>query len=145
MKKITFLINIFLISCFVSFANASENRYSKLEFYPDTAKQLPQRKIDKMPEFPGGEQAMIEFIAKHLKYPKKARKNKIEGTVIVQFMIKNDGKVVAINIDKKVSDEIDNEAIRIINKMPNWKPAEYQGKAVTTFMNLPLNFVLEVK
>lgn len=144
-KKITttFLLVIFMLSFSILKSQNVEQKPLNIDSVLQKLETL--RNIDKMPEFPGGEEAMISFISSKMKYPKKAKKNGIEGKVIIHFMIKADGDVVALSAVQKVSPEIDKEAIRIVNKMPNWKPAEYQGKPVTILMNLPLNFLLEVK
>lgn len=94
---------------------------------------------EQMPEFPGN---LNEYISKNIIYPKQAREQSIEGKVIAQFVIDKDGRISQAEVIKKAGFGLDEEAIRIINSMPNWKPAKQNGKAVTLRYTLPINFKL---
>lgn len=98
--------------------------------------------VESAPEFVGGDSALTFFLQKNLKYPKQALKNGIEGKVVVQFIIEADGKLSNIQIFEGAGEELDNEALRIIKKMPRWKPGSQQGKNVRTMFALPVNFKL---
>jgi TonB family protein len=99
---------------------------------------------DEMPVFPGGESALLTFIAKNVKYPEVSKKNGIQGKVFVQFMVDKTGKVKAIEVLQGVSKELDAEAVRVIKLLPNFeKPAYKDGKPVNVKMVLPIMFKLQ--
>lgn len=98
--------------------------------------------VDKMPEFPGGQEAMGQFFVDNVKYPKKAKEEGIQGKVFVNFIVDKDGKVKDVSIKQSVNPELDAEAMRVVKMMPNWTPGEKDGKAVAVEITLPVNFVL---
>ena len=93
-------------------------------------------------EFPGGQQAMLSFIQKNVRYPKPDRKDKREGKVIASFEVTANGTIEDIQILKGVSPTIDAEVIRVIGLMPKWTPSSQNGKAVSSKFTLPFNFKL---
>lgn len=99
--------------------------------------------VEKEAQFPGGNDAMMKFIAKNVKYPQTAVENKIEGTVYVEFVIEKDGKITNVKAIRKVSPELDEEAVRVVSKMPKWKPATQRGKTVRCRFRLPIRFQLQ--
>ena len=98
--------------------------------------------VEKEAQFPGGNDAMMKFISKNITYPRTAIEKGIEGTVVVEFIIEKDGKISSVQADKKVSPELDAEAVRIVSKMPKWKPAAQRGKNVRCRFRLPIQFQL---
>lgn len=98
--------------------------------------------VEQMPQFPGGENVMREFIKKELKYPENAMKMGIEGVVIVNFVIGSDGKLSRIKVVHKIGSGCDAEAVRILNLMPNWIPGKQGGKAVAVSYTVPIKFSL---
>jgi protein TonB len=98
--------------------------------------------IEEKPEFPGGEAAMFQWIAKNIKYPDIAKENGIQGKVFVQFVIGKDGKVTDVTIVRGVDPSLDKEALRVIQSMPPWKPGKQRGKPVRVSFQLPINFKL---
>ena len=96
--------------------------------------------VEQMPEFKGD---LLKFLSKKVRYPKSALENKIEGKVIVQFIIEKDGSISNVEIVKKAGWGMDEEAIRVIKLMPNWKPGKQNGKAVRVLFTLPINFKLK--
>lgn len=95
------------------------------------------------PEFPGGQDGMLEYFSKTTTYPKSLIKEDAKGTVIVKFVVKADGSVSDVNAVKSSGyEEMDAEAIRVIQNMPKWKPAQKDGKAVAAEMTLPIAFTL---
>jgi protein TonB len=94
------------------------------------------------PEFPGGTEKLYLYLSKEIKYPKYSRRNKIEGTVVVSFCIDTDGSVFDVKIVQSVSEDIDNESIRVIKNMPKWIPGKIDGDPIRTFSAIPLNFRL---
>lgn len=96
--------------------------------------------VDKMPEFPGGQVALVKYLSKNIKYPSQSKKEKIKGKVVVSFIINKVGKVTQTKIVKSLNDECDKEALRVINNMPDWLPGEKEGKKVDVLFSLPINF-----
>ena len=98
--------------------------------------------VEEMPEFPGGIAAALKWIANELKYPAIAQENGVQGRVTVRFTINADGSVVDPAILRGVDPHLDKEALRVIGKMPKWKPGKQRGKAVRVSYNLPVRFKL---
>lgn len=96
--------------------------------------------MEEMPKFPGGTQAFYRYIAKELKYPKTARKDKAEGRVNVGFIINEAGRADSIHIVESVRYDIDQEAIRVIQNMPAWQPGTQDKKPVRVHMSVPIQF-----
>lgn len=101
--------------------------------------------VEHMPEFPGGMGELMKFLQKNIKYPAQARKDSIQGRVIVQFVIDKTGKAINPVIKKSVSPELDAEAIRVVNAMPRWTPGRQRGKAVSVKFTIPVQFRLQGK
>lgn len=98
---------------------------------------------EQMPEFPGGQQAMMKFISENLQYPVAAQENGIQGRVICQFVINRDGSIVDVVVVRSAGDRhLDSEAIRIIKSMPKWIPGKQKGKPVRVKYTIPINFRL---
>lgn len=95
--------------------------------------------------FPGGESGLMEYLARNIRYPEMAQQNGVEGRVIVKFIINKDGSVSEPEIVKSVSEELDREALRLVNKMPKWQPALYKGEPVKSIFTVPINFKLSKK
>ena len=99
--------------------------------------------VEKMPEFPGGQQALFEYLSKNIRYPVIAQENGLQGRVICQFVVNQDGSIVDIVVVRSVDPSLDKEAERVIKSMPKWKPGEQRGKAVRVKYTLPVNFRLQ--
>ncbi|SHJ20454.1 TonB family C-terminal domain-containing protein [Tangfeifania diversioriginum] len=98
---------------------------------------------DEMPQFPGGEIGLKEFIDNSIVYPERARKNGINGTVYVDFVISKSGKVTDARISRGVDPDLDKEALRIVNTLPPWRPGRKDGKLVDVSYTVPVDFVLK--
>jgi TonB family protein len=98
--------------------------------------------VEEMPEFPGGKDAMAAWIIANLKYPAEAVKAKITGKVYVNFIVSSTGNVKNVVISKSVSPLLNEEAIRVISSMPDWKPGTQGGKYVPVQMLAPVEFKL---
>ena len=96
--------------------------------------------VEQMPEFPGGNGALMEYLSKNIKYPKAAHENKTQGRVIVQFVVARDGSIKDPGIVRSVSPELDEEAKRVISLMPKWKPGMQRGKTVNVKYTIPVMF-----
>jgi TonB family protein len=95
------------------------------------------------PEYPGGENAMYEFISRNINYPAKERENGISGKVIARFAIMTDGSTNHIEILSKTREGFNQEVIRVIKSMPKWKPGMQDGRVVPVYFTLPVLFQLE--
>ena len=100
------------------------------------------QEVESLPEFPGGMSELVQWLTKTLKYPLSAQNAKIEGTVLVAFIINTDGTITTPKIVTSVCDELDNEALRVIRMMPKWKPGKDQGKPCRTYFRIPIVFKL---
>jgi protein TonB len=97
-----------------------------------------------MPVFPGGDEALIKFIAKNVKYPENAKQKGIQGRVLVQFIVKPDLSIDKVSIKKGVDPDLDKEAIRVVSALPAFeKPGIIGGKPVPVWFMLPINFTLQ--
>ncbi|MEZ5015267.1 MAG: energy transducer TonB [Chitinophagales bacterium] len=107
----------------------------------DTANHIYEY-TDVMPEFPGGSPALYYYLSSHLKYPKKAMEDSVQGTVYIKFIVDHNGKVVEPKVLRGVSAEIDAEALRVIQELPDWNPGRMNGKPVDVYYTIPLKFTL---
>ena len=99
--------------------------------------------VEQMPEYPGGMRAGLEFMARNLRYPTKAREAGKQGRVIVQFVVRKDGSLSDFKVLCPVDPWLDAEVIRVISTMPKWKPGMQDGKPVSVKFTLPVTFMLE--
>ena len=95
------------------------------------------------PEFPGGVEALYKYLAENIKYPVMAKNNKVEGRVFITFVIEKDGNVSDAKVLRSDNEELDAEALRVINAMPKWKPGMQQGVPVRVQYNIPITFKLQ--
>lgn len=98
---------------------------------------------DVEPSFPGGSQAMIDFIKQNIVYPDIAKGEEIYGRVYCSFVVEPDGKLTNITVDRSPNEVLSKEAIRVIELMPSWIPGESQGKKVRMKVRLPIDFKLQ--
>ena len=94
--------------------------------------------IEQIPEFAGGKQALYQFLIDNLRYPDPAQKLNIKGKVKVKFAILEDGSISNVEVVQKLGYGLDDEAIRVISKMPKWRPAIHEGKPVKIYVVLPI-------
>ena len=99
--------------------------------------------VEEMPAYPGGDQKLMEFIAKGIKYPQIARETGIQGRVFVGFVVEPDGSVSNVKVLRGFGGGCDEEAMRVVKSMPKWKPGKQRGKAVRVSYMLPVNFKLQ--
>lgn len=98
--------------------------------------------VDQLPQFPGGDIALKNFISNNVKYPVDAVNRKIQGTVILNFIVEKDGSIRRVIISKAVDPVLDFEAVRVISSMPHWKAASMRGKPIATMVVVPILFSL---
>ena len=99
--------------------------------------------VEKMPVFPGGEEALKVFIANNLVYPEEAKKKAIQGKVFVSFVVSKEGKVKDIKIARGVDPSLDEAAKKVVEKMPDWTPGYEKGQAVDVSYTIPIAFKLQ--
>ena len=109
----------------------------------DMSEKKAESDPDKMPQFPGGKDAMIAYMIDNITYPESEKENETEGKVIVSFMIMEDGSVADATVVKGMGPAFDQVAVEAISNMPNWTPAEKDGKAIKTELKLPIQFKLD--
>ena len=98
--------------------------------------------VEEMPEFPGGEEAFINYLAQNIIYPRMALDSHVEGIVYVSFVIGFDGDAEEVAILSGIGSGCDQEAIRVIDEMPHWKPGKQRGKPARVIFQIPINFSL---
>jgi len=99
--------------------------------------------VESMPEFPGGDKEMYKFIGENIKYPKEALKAGIQGVVFVNFIVNKDGSISGANVLRGIGGGCNEEALRVVNMMPNWTPGMQKGKYVAVQYNLPIRYILK--
>lgn len=102
-----------------------------------------ENKVDKIAEFPGGNQEMFKFIGNNLKYPADAKKEGREGTVYISFVVGKKGELRDYKVLKAVDSELEDAAIKVLQEMPKWTPAEKDGKKVASSMSIPFRFKIK--
>ena len=95
-----------------------------------------------MPEFPGGREAMQEFLLSEMRYPYEAQMNDEIGEVLIGFSVGIDGTIGGVRVLRSVSESLDKEAVRVVKSMPKWKPGTRNGKAVRAELSIPINFAI---
>ena len=99
--------------------------------------------VEEMPEFPGGQGALLQYLSKSIKYPVIAQENGIQGRVSCSFVVEKDGSVTDVQVLRGVDPSLDKEAIRVITAMPKWKPGKQRGKPVRVKYTVPVTFRLQ--
>lgn len=99
--------------------------------------------VEQMPEFPGGESALQNYLRSSVKYPKIALENGIQGKVYISFVVDTNGGISNVKVTRGIDTALDKEAMRVIKAMPKWIPGKQNGQAVRVSFTLPINFVLE--
>lgn len=98
--------------------------------------------VQKIPEFPGGWSAFMQWLTKNLKYPRQAQQRKIQGMVVVSFIVNKDGTVSDVKVSTSVDPLLDREALRVMKMMPKWKPGMDHNKVCRTMVAVPVVFQL---
>ena len=99
--------------------------------------------VEQMPEFPGGQAALLKWISEHIKYPAVAEENGIQGRVVATFVVERDGSVTDVQIARSIDPSLDKEAIRVLKQMPKWIPGKQNGSAVRVKYTVPVTFKLQ--
>ncbi|WP_462253724.1 energy transducer TonB [Ekhidna sp.] len=125
--------------------NDIDDELDKLDFGEPKTIDIPDDPfivVEDMPEFPGGDAALLGFIAKNIKYPRQAKRMGVEGKVHISFVVDIDGSISDIKILKGIGAGCDEEAIRVLKLLPAFSPGKQRGVPVKVQMQLPVNFQL---
>lgn len=98
--------------------------------------------VEEMPMFPGGNAALMDFLANNIKYPQVAEENGIQGRVVLTFTVEPDGSLTEVKVVRGVDIALDKEAIRVVKSMPKWIPGKVGGQPVAVKYTLPITFHL---
>lgn len=140
-----------MLICTISYTSV----YSQQPPPPPPSDEEIFQVVEEMPRFPGckdepkkkrndcANKKLLEFIYKNIKYPAEARRDSIEGTVVVQFVIQKNGSISQAKIVKKVGGGCDEEVLRVVSLMPIWEPGRQRGRAVRVRYTLPVKFRLD--
>ena len=99
--------------------------------------------VEEMPSFPGGQGALMSYLASNIKYPVVAQENGVQGRVIVSFVVERDGSISDVKVARSVDPSLDREAQRVVKSMPRWKPGKQNGSAVRVKYTVPVVFRLQ--
>ena len=132
--------------------NAEVDQDEVIEEYEFTPPEIEEEEIveaeifkvvEEMPEFPGGAAKMMEYIQKNIKYPMMARESDIQGRVFVNFVVEPNGEISNVEVLRGIGGGCDEEAVRVVKSMPNWKPGKQRGSAVRCAFTVPIIFKLQ--
>ncbi|MBP5257618.1 MAG: energy transducer TonB [Prevotella sp.] len=126
MKKLLFLLLVFTLGFQV---NVCAQKTSKVYDV-----------VEQMPSFPGGQQAMMKFMKNNIRYPEALKKNKVQGMVLVQFVVDQTGRITNPVVKRSIEPSLDAEALRVVRAMPKWNPGKQNGKPVKVRYTLPVSF-----
>lgn len=122
-------------------------RIHKDEIVVEEKKPVEENKVftavEQMPQFPGGEPALMQYIYKNIKYPPVAMENGIQGRVVVQFVVTKTGKIGEVKIARGKDPDLDKEAMRVVKSLPDFIPGKMNGQAVNVWYTLPITFKLQ--
>ena len=110
---------------------------------PKEVKEEVFRSVEQMPQFPGGEAALMKYLQSHINYPPMAAENNVQGRVVVQFVVDKTGKVGEVKVVRSVDKDLDKEAVRVCKSLPKFTPGRQNGQAVSVGYTLPVTFKLQ--
>lgn len=96
-----------------------------------------------MPEFPGGERGLISYIQENISYPEEAREAGVQGMVMVEFVVRDDGSITNVKAIRSPGESLSKAAVEIIENMPKWIPGQQNGENINVYFTVPLNFTLQ--
>ena len=99
--------------------------------------------VEQMPSFPGGPQALMQWLSENVRYPVVAQENGVQGRVVVSFVVERDGSITDVKVVRSVDPSLDKEAARVVKSMPRWIPGKQNGQAVRVKYNVPVAFRLQ--
>ena len=110
---------------------------------PKEVKEEIFKSVEQMPQFPGGDAALMKYLSSHINYPPMAAENNVQGKVILQFVVEKDGRVGEVKVARSVDKDLDKEAIRVVKSLPKFTPGRQNGQAVSVWYTLPVTFKLQ--
>ncbi|MBR4216051.1 MAG: M56 family metallopeptidase [Bacteroidales bacterium] len=139
------LLPIAVTACLaVTFANCNNSMLAtnddKINENSFTNDNQPYVIVEDMPEFPGGPEALLKYIAENVVYPEQAKNDTIQGTVYLKFVVDKTGKVTQTEVIRGVHPLLDEESIKVVNSLPEWTPGRQSGKNVDVAMQIPIKF-----
>ena len=123
-------------------AQNSKRKHDRLPVKEEERRPEVHTIVEYMPVFPGGEHALLAYVAQHLKYPEQAKKDRVEGVVLLRFVVLENGHVGKVQIIKSLESHCDAEAKRVVKSLPRFIPGRQGGKAVRVWYTLPIRFQL---
>ena len=125
--------------------SAQDNYVAPVEDEPEQTivEETPFISVEKMPEFPGGEEALYKYLSKNLKYPDIAKEQNLQGKVFVQFIVEKDGSISNPKAVRDIGGGCGEEAVRVVRGMPKWTPGKQRTQTVRVQYTLPVVFQLE--
>jgi len=139
MKTTSILLILFFLTTQINAQNTltykEDNTNSSVIELP-----LPSKNINSQPEFHGGHTELAKYLSKNLKYPRNSSHSSTRGKVIVSFKVEEDGEISDVNIVEGVNKILNKEAKRVVENMPNWKPAFENGTSVSNVLIIPIVF-----
>ena len=127
---------------------SAQNNKSEQERLPVKVEERSQEVhtiVEQMPVFPGGEAALLAYLAQHLKYPSQAIRDRVQGIVLLRFVVLENGRVGQVQTIKSLEPHCDAEAKRVVKSLPRFIPGRQGGKAVRVWYTLPIRFMIPEK
>ena len=128
-------------------ANGEVLKAKEVITQPEPPKHVEENKVfdvvEQMPSFPGGPQALLQYLNSNVKYPVVAQENGVQGRVVISFVVAKDGSVTDVQVAKSVDPSLDKEAQRVVKSMPHWIPGKQNGSAVRVKYVVPVSFKLQ--
>ena len=146
MKKILIIFSLALATTAMNFSFAQNAAPASAQPSKTNTTSQPATKVfttvDEMPQFPGGEQKLNQFLKDNVQYPKEAMDAKKEGKVYVSFVVNETGKITDVKMLQRQAFGMDQEAMRVVKLMPDWIPGKQNGQPVAVQYTLPIHFAL---
>lgn len=138
------LLALSLLICGISFSQEEELIAPKVDVPTPIAEDSIYTMMDEPAQFPGGTSAMMNFLAKNMRYPESVAEKGLQGKCFLKFVVDKEGLITDIKVLRGISGcpECDKEAIRVVKSMPKWIPGKLNGKKVKSYFTLPITFVL---
>lgn len=128
-------------------ANGEVLKAKEVITQPEPPKHVEENKVfdvvEQMPSFPGGPQALLQYLNSNVKFPVVAQENGVQGRVVISFVVEKDGSVTDVQVAKSVDPSLDKEAQRVVKSMPHWIPGKQNGSAVRVKYVVPVSFKLQ--
>ena len=122
--------------------NLSEHLFEQLLDIATSEADTVYQIVEEMPQFPGGENALMEYVSKNVVYPEEAKEKEIQGRVFISFVVEKDGSIGEVKVLRGIGGGCDEESVRVISDMPKWKPGKQKGEFVRVSYQIPIMFKL---